>query len=131
MNIEIRDNSNDILEKICKEMKMNPSQLMGYLLDIVQNLYSDYEHQKDAEIEKESFKAILTNLFLRSFKSKLRTLNVAEKLIESTNELLGIKEYVGAIIHNINPDFDNRSISYSIGYEFCLDAANMLYTRPL
>src|ERR687897_3762125 len=106
MNIRIKGDRAAHLGKICKEMKMNPSQLMEYLLDIVQNLHSDYEHQKEAEIEKESFKAILTNLFLHSFKSKLRTLDIAEKLIESTNELLGINVYVGAIIQNINLDFD-------------------------
>jgi hypothetical protein len=123
MNIRIKADKAK-LEKICNEMKMNPSQLMEHLLNIVQNLYSDYERQKNAEFEKRTFKEILTNLFLHSFKSKLRTLDIAENLIESTNELLGIKEYVGAIIHNINPDFDKRSISYSVGYESCMDAAN-------
>ena len=131
MNIEIRDSISDILEKICKETEMNPSQLIEYLMDFMQNLYSDYEHQKDAEVEKGSFKAILTNLFLHSFKSKLRTLDITENLIESTNELLGIKQYVGAIIHNINPDFDKRSISYSVGYDFCVDAANMFAYKAL
>jgi hypothetical protein len=110
---------------------MNPSQLIEYLMDIVQHLYSDYERQKNAEVEKTSFKEILTNLFLHSFKSKLRTLDIAERLIESTNELLGIKEYVGAIIHNINPDFDRRSISYSIGYESCVDTTKMYAYKGL
>jgi hypothetical protein len=131
MNIRIKiDKAND-LGRICKEMKMNPSQVMEYLLDIVQNLYSDFEREKNAEVKEESFEEILTNLFSHSFKSKLRTLNIAEKLIEGTNELLGIKEYVGAAIHNINPDFDNRSISYLIGYDFCVDAANMYAYKSL
>jgi hypothetical protein len=131
MNIELGDNVSHILEKICKETEMRPSQLMEFFIEIVQNLYSDYERQKDAEVEKESFQEILTNLFSHSFKSKLRTLDITENLIESTNELLGIKEYVGAIVHNINPDFDERSISYSIGYDFCVDAANMFAYRAL
>jgi hypothetical protein len=80
--------------------------------------------EKNAEVEKGSFTEILANLFSHSIKSKLRTLNIAENLIESTNELLGIKEYVGAIIHNINPDFDKRSISYSVGYEYCVCATD-------
>lgn len=131
MDIQIKADKTNHLEEICKEMKMDPSQLMEYLLDILQNLYSDYERQKNAGVEKESFKKVLTNLFLHSFKSKLRTLSIAEKLIESTNELLGIKEYVGAVIHNINPDFDNRSISYLVGYDFCVDTANMYAYKSL
>jgi hypothetical protein len=87
--------------------------------------------RKMQEFKKTSFKEILANLFLHSFKSKLRTLDIAEKLIESTNELLRIKEYVGAIVHNINPDFDRRSISYSIGYESCVDATNMYAYKGL
>jgi hypothetical protein len=112
-------------------MKMSPSQLMEYFLDIVQNLYSDYERQKNAGVEKRSFNEILTNLFLHSFKSKLRTLDIAQRLIESTNELLGIKEYNGAIIHDISPDFDRRSISYSVSYDFCVDAANIYAYKSL
>jgi hypothetical protein len=131
MNIRIKADKASHLGKICKDMKMSPSQLMEYFLDIVQNLYSDYERQKNAGVEKRSFNEILTNLFLHSFKSKLRTLDIAENLIESTNELLGIKEYVGAIVHNINPDFDRRSISYSVGYESCVDAANMYAYKGL
>src|SRR5918992_1648273 len=131
MRIKINGDKANRLEKICNELKMNPSQLIELLLEIMQYLYSDYARQKEAGIEKEPFKEILAKLFLHSFKSKLQTLDIAEKLIESTNELLGIKEYAGAIIHNINPDFDNRSISYSIGYEFCLDAANMFVYKAL
>lgn len=125
MKIEVKDSHNELLEKICKETETNPSQLMEFIIYIIQLLYSDYERQKSAGIENESFKDILTNLFIHSFKSKLRTLDIAKKLIESTNELLGIKQYFGAIIHNINPDFDKRSVSYSVGYDFCIDAANM------
>jgi hypothetical protein len=124
MNIKIKTNKTDLLKKICNETKMNPSQLMQYLLDIVQHLYSDYEKQKNEGIEKKPFREILTNLFLHSFKSKLLTLDAAKRLIESTNGLLGIKDYIGAAIYNINPDFDRRSISYDIGYDFCVDAAN-------
>ena len=131
MNIEIKVSNTDLLEKICKETEMNPSQVIEYFLGIVQHLYSDYERQKNAGVEKTSFKQILTNLFLHSFKSKLRTLDIAQRLIESTNELLGIKEYVGAVIHNINPDFDKRSISYSVGYDFCVDAANLYAYKSL
>jgi hypothetical protein len=131
MNIRIKADKASHLGKICKDMKMSPSQLMEYFLDIVQNLYSDYERQKNAGVEKRSFNEILTNLFLHSFKSKLRTLDIAENLIESTNELLGIKEYNGAIIHNLSPDFDRRSISYSVGYDFCVDAANIYAYKSL
>ena len=108
MNIEIKSSNNDLLEKLCKETEKSPSQLIEYLMGIMQHLYSDYERQKNAGVEKKSFSEILTNLFLHSFKSKLRTLDIAENLIESTNELLGIKEYNGAIIHNLSPDFDRR-----------------------
>jgi hypothetical protein len=131
MNIKIKGDKASHLGKICNEMKMNPSQVMEYLLDIVQNLYADYERQKDAEVEKKSFREILTNLFSHSFKSKLRTLDITKNLIESTNELLGIKEYVGAFVHNINLDFYERSISYSIGYEYCIDASNTYAFRGL
>jgi hypothetical protein len=131
MKIKVKVDKAIHLGKICKEMKMTPSQLMEYLLDIVQNLHADYERQKDAEVEKESFREILTNLFSHSFKSKLRTLDITAKLIESTNELLGIKEYVGAIVQNINPDFETRSISYSIDYDYCIDAADMYAYRAL
>lgn len=124
MNIRIKADKASHLGKICNDMKMSPSQLMEYFLDIVQNLYSDYERQKNAGVEKGSFNEILTNLFSHSLRSKLWTLDIAENLIESTNELLGIKEYNGAIIHNINPDFYERSISYSIGYDYCIDVSN-------
>jgi hypothetical protein len=131
MNIEVNDSHYKLVEKICKETEMNPPQLMEFFMDIIQHLYFDYEEQKNAEVEKKPFKEILTNLFLHSFKSKLRTLDIAENLIESTNELLGIKGHVGAIVHNINPDFDKRSISYSVGYDFCVDAASMYAYRAL
>jgi hypothetical protein len=72
---------------------MNPSHLIEYLMGIMQHLYSDYERQKNAGVEKTSFKEILTNLFLHSFKSKLRTLDIAENLIESTNEPKRIRVY--------------------------------------
>ena len=131
MKIIIKADKANHLGKICNEMRMNPSQLMEYLLEIIQNLYSDYERQKDAEVEKESFRKILTNLFSHSFKSKLRTLNVGENLIQSTNELLGIIEYIGAIIHNLNLDFYERSVFYSIGYEYCIDVSNTYMYRGL
>jgi hypothetical protein len=131
MNIRLKGYKANHLGKICNELKMNPPQLMEYLLEIIQNLYSDYERQKDAEVENGSFREMLTNLFSHSFKSKLQTLEVAEKLIESTNELLGIKEYVGAIVHNINLDFYEKSISYTVGYDFCVDAANMFVYKAL
>lgn len=60
MNIRIKADKAHHLDKICKEMKMNPSQLMEYFLDTIQHLYYDYER---AEVEKESFREILTNLF--------------------------------------------------------------------
>jgi hypothetical protein len=131
MNIKINASNTDLLEKICKETEKSPSQLIEYLMGIMQHLYSDYERQKNQGIEKRLFSEILTNLFLHSFKSKLLTLDIAKNLIESTNELLGIKEYVGAIVHNINPDFDRRSISYSVGYDSCVDAANMYVYKGL
>lgn len=123
MNIEIKANKTDLLKKICKETEMNPSQLIDYFLDIVQHLYSDYERQKNAGVEKGSLKEVLTNIFLD--KSKLRTPDIAKRLIESTNELLGINEYIDAGIYNIDLDFYSRSFFYTIGYEFCVDAANM------
>src|ERR671923_2132293 len=124
MNIKINDNNSNFLKEICKEAKMNPSQLIDFLLDFMFFLYSDYKRQKNEGVEKRSFSEILTNLFSHSFRSKLLTLDIAENLIESTNELLGIKDHVGAAIYNINPDFEKRSISYVVGYDFCVDAAN-------
>jgi hypothetical protein len=94
-------------------------------MDIMQHMYSDYERQKNVGVEKRPFSEILANLFSHPFKSKLLTLDIAKNLIESTNELLGIKDHIGAGIYNINPDFDKRSISYVIGYDFCVDASNM------
>ena len=124
MNIEIKDKNTRLLEKICKETHMDPSRLVEYFCGIIYSLYSDYERQKNEGVEKRPFTEILSNLFLHSFKSKLSTLEVAENLIERTNELLGIKGYIGAGIYNINPDFEKRSISYVVGYDFCVDAAN-------
>ena len=120
MNIEIKDSSTKLVDNICKETKMNPSGLIEYLLGVIHFLYSDYERQKNEGIEKRSFSEILTNLFLHSFKSNLRTLDVAENLIESTNELLGIENYIGASIYSINPDFNGRSISYMVAMIFVL-----------
>jgi hypothetical protein len=131
MNIKIRNNNSDLLKKICKETKMTPSQLIEYFLGVMHFLYSDYERQNNEGIEKRSFSEILTNLFLHSFKSKLRTLDIAKKLIENTNELLGIKDHIGACVHNINTDFDNRSISYIVGYDYCVDAANIYAYKSL
>jgi hypothetical protein len=122
MNIEIRDNKTDLLKKICKESETNPSQLMELMIDVLQNLYSDYERQKNTGIKKGSLKEFLTNLFLD--KAKLRTPDIEKSLIEGTNELLGIKEYIDAGIYNINLDFYSRSFFYTIGYEF-MDAAKM------
>jgi hypothetical protein len=122
MNIEIRHNKTDLLKKICKESETNPSQLMEHMIDVLQNLYSDYETQKNTGIKKGSLKEFLTNLFLD--KAKLRTPDIAEILIEGTNELLGIKEYIDAGIYNIDLDFYSRSFFYTIGYEF-MDAAKM------
>jgi hypothetical protein len=124
MNIKISDNNSDLLEKICKETKSNPSQLIEYFLGVMHFLYSDYERQKNVGVEKRPFSEIFANLFLHSFRSKLLTLDIAKRLIESTNALLGIKDHIGAAIYNINPDFDEGSISYTIGYDFCVDASN-------
>ena len=86
----------------------------------MQNVYSKYETEKDAGTKKGTFKDILGNL---SFDlSRLRT--IEERLTESTNELLDIKEYVHAGIYNIYLDLYNRSIFYTIGYEF-VNAAKM------
>jgi hypothetical protein len=120
MNIEVKDNHNRLLEKICKEIEVNQSQLVEYLLDLMQNVYSD-EREKNAGVEKGSFKEVLTNL---SFDlSRLRT--IEDRLIESTNEVLGINEYVDASIYNIDPDLYGRSIFYTMGYEFCVDATDL------
>ena len=124
MNIKISDNNSDLLEKICKETKSNPSQLIEYFLGVMHFLYSDYERQQNVGVEKRPFSEIFANLFLHSFRSKLLTLDIAKRLIESTNALLGIKDHNGAAIYNINPDFDEGSISYIVGYEFCVDASN-------
>ena len=80
---------------------------------------------------KGPFSEILTNLFSYAFKSKLLTLDIAENLIESTNELLGIKDHIWAAIYNINPDFEKRSISYAVCYDFCVDAANIYSYKNL
>jgi hypothetical protein len=64
MNIEVKDSHNKLVEKICIATEMNTSQLMEYLMDIMQNLYSDYEEQKDTGVEKGSFKEVLTSLLL-------------------------------------------------------------------
>jgi hypothetical protein len=118
MNIEIKDNKTDLLEKICKEIEMNPTQLIDFLLAFMQNVYSEYK--RDAKTKKGTFKETLTNL---SFDlSKVRT--VEKRLIESTNELLGIEEYADAGIYNIDLDFYSRNIFYTIGYEF-VNAAKM------
>ena len=122
MNFEVKDGNNKLVEKICKEIEMNPSQLIEYLIGIMQHLYSDYETQKNTGIKKGSLKEFLTNLFLD--KAKLRTPDIAEILIEGTNELLGIKEYIDAGIYNIDLDFYSKSFFYTIGYEF-VDAAKM------
>jgi hypothetical protein len=123
LKIEIKDKDTDILEKICKETQMDSPRLVEYFLDIIYSLYSDYKEQKNNGVEKRPFNEILSNLFLHSFKPKLSTLEVAENLIERTNELLGIESHIGAGIYNINPDFERRSISYVVGYDFCVDAA--------
>jgi hypothetical protein len=123
INIKIKADKNDLLEKVCKETQMNPSKLIEYFLGVIQ--FFDYERQKNEGIEKRPFSEILTNLSLHSFRSKLLTLGIAENLIESTNELLGIKNQIGAAIYNINPDFEKRSISYAVSYDFCVDAANI------
>lgn len=123
MNIKIRADKNNLIEKICKETQLNSSQLMEYLMDTMQHLFSLYEGQKNTGVKKGSFKEFITYLLLD--KSKLRTSDIAERLIESTNELLGIKDYAEAGIYNIYPDFDSRSFFYSIGYEFCVDAADI------
>jgi hypothetical protein len=70
MNIKINDNNGNFLKEICKETKMNPSQLMDFLLDFTFFLYSNYERQKNEGVEKRSFFDILANLCLYSYKSK-------------------------------------------------------------
>ena len=122
MNFEVKDGNNKLVEKICKEIEMNPSQLIEYLIGIIQHLYSDYERQKNNGIKKGSFKDFLTDLFLD--KAKLRTPDIEKSLIEGTNELLGINEYIDAGIYNIDLDFYSKSFFYTIGYEF-VDAAKM------
>jgi hypothetical protein len=78
MNIEVEDSHNKLLEKICNDTKLSPPQLIESLLYVMHFLYSDYERQKNAEVEKRLFSEILTNLFLHSFKSNLRTLDIAK-----------------------------------------------------
>jgi hypothetical protein len=120
MNIEVKGRHIDLVEKICKETEMSPPQLMEYVMDFMQHVYSDFEREKNAGIEKGSFKEILTNLFFDL--SNLRT--IEERLIRSTNELLRIEEYVDAGIYNIDLDFSSRSFFYTVGYKFS-DAAKV------
>ena len=89
MNIEIKADKTNHLEKICKEMKMNPSQLMELIIDVLQNLYSDYERQKNNGIKKGSFKDFLTDLFLD--KAKLRTPDIEKSLIDVQMSFLGLR----------------------------------------
>jgi hypothetical protein len=107
MNIEIKSDKNNLIEKICKETELNSSQLMEYLMDIMEHVFSLYKRQKNTGVKMRSFKEFVTYLLLD--KSKLRTPDIAERLIGSTNELLGIKEYAEAGNYNIYPDFDSRS----------------------
>jgi hypothetical protein len=121
MNVEIKDSHYELAGKICNALDLNPTQLMEYLMDFMQDVYSNYERQKNTGVEKGNFKEILTNL---SFDlSNLRT--IEERLIVSTNELLGIKEYIDAGVYNIDPDFYDRRFCYTMGYEFSVDATNM------
>jgi hypothetical protein len=50
MNIEVKDNIG-LLERICKDTHMNPSQLIEYFLVITRSLYYDYEEQKNGGVE--------------------------------------------------------------------------------
>jgi hypothetical protein len=121
MNIEVKDSQDELIEKICNVTDLNPSELMKYLMDFLQTTYFDYKREKNVGVEKGTFKDFLTNL---SFDlSNLRT--IEKRLIEATNELLGIKEYIDAGVYNIDLDFYDRSFCYTIGYELCVDVANM------
>jgi hypothetical protein len=130
MKIEINDKNTELLEKICKETSMNPSELMEHFLDNIHPIYSDYERRKNEDIEKRPFSVILSSL-LHALKSKLLALDNVKNLIKSTDALLVIKGYFSADIYDIIPDFDKKSVSYSVGYDFCADTDNIYAYKNL
>lgn len=119
MNIKIKDDSSEILEKFCRNTSQTPSKVIESLIDVLYPVYLDYEKRRDAEIEKRSFNQVLSDLLRHISNSTVENLDVAPKLIETTNRVLGIKNYIGASIFDIQLDFDKRSISYFVGYRSC------------
>ena len=118
MNIRIKDKSS-ILEKICHDTNQTPSEIVETFVDALYPLYLEYKNRRNAEIEKRSFNQILSDFFKHMFNYNVENLEIAPKLIEITNSLLGIKTHMGASIFDIKLDFDKRAISYHIGYQTC------------
>jgi hypothetical protein len=130
MNIEIKDDSSKILEKICRNTNQTPSEIIESVIDALYPLYLDYENRRNADIEKRSFDQILSDLFKHIFNSTVQNLEVAPKLIEITDRLLGIKNHIGASVFDIKLDFDKRAILYDIGYQICT-SSTYVYTALL
>ncbi|HEY9387191.1 MAG TPA: hypothetical protein VIP70_09125 [Nitrososphaeraceae archaeon] len=129
MNIEINDDNRASIEEMCEKMNLTPSQLVVELVSSANLLYPIYEKEGNKGIEKRVFEQIQQDLFKKyskkqSFNSKLITLHATDQLIESTNRLIGIRSHTDACIFDINPDFDKRSISYIVSYDFCVDCAH-------
>jgi hypothetical protein len=122
MNIEIPDDIH--IEDICKKMNVTPSQLVALLLTSASMLYLSYEKERKAGLENRPFEQILGDLFKHSFKSKLSTLDVADRLITDTKRLIGIQDHIGARIIAIKPDLDSRRFSYIVSFDSCSDSTH-------
>jgi hypothetical protein len=123
MNIKIKDDTSKILEKICRNTNQTPSELIESFVDTLYPLYLDYMNRINADIEKRSFNQILSDLFKHISNSTVENLELAPKLIEITDSLLGIKNHIGASVFDIKLDFDKRTISYDLGYQVCTSSA--------
>ena len=133
VNIEVEDHIKVLIEEMCKEMNQTPSQLLLSLIPYAYLLYSSYEKDRKAGIEKRPFEQARQDLFEQWIKSRIRVLDVEDELVEITNKLIGMRvgSYEGTCVFDFNLDFDKKSISYALGYHFPTNSSQIHEYRTL
>ncbi len=123
MDITIEDS--DTLARICRDGNLTPRKLFEDYIASLTYLYYTYEQLRNEGNERRTFGEILSKLHQQVLESTPSNLDIAPSLIEQTNKLVRIERSIGASIHNLLIDYDNRIVSYYLHYKFCTDAAEV------
>jgi hypothetical protein len=98
------------MSKLDEAMLQHMRYLVFTLIPYAYLLYSSYEKDRKAGIEKRPFEQARQDLFEHWIKSRIRVLDVEDELVEITNKLIGMRvgSYEGTCVFDFNLDFDKK-----------------------